>query len=92
MERLVVTSEAREVFQKINSEPLLNKNQKRSLTSIIQNEDVEITAEDIDEWGADIEMLRKEDLTSKQLTLLEKNINLVLDFLESCIVEDDLPF
>ena len=92
MEKLIITSKAREVWEKVNSESLFGKNTKRILTSIIQNEDVEIKGEDIEEWGAEVETLRKSDMAVKQSLLLEEYINLILDFLESCIVEDDLPF
>lgn len=90
MEKLIITEGAREVFQKVNSETLLNRNQKRNLTSIIQNEDIELSSEDIDEWGISVNSLRNEDLTKNQIEVLEKSINLILDFLESCIIEENI--
>lgn len=92
MERLIITSGAKEVCREVNSHPSLSKEQKKVLTEIIQNEDVEITEIDIEEFGKQIDKLREEDLTEKQSKALESHINFVLNFLESCITEDDLHF
>jgi hypothetical protein len=92
MERLVITSGAKEVWKEVNSHPSLSKEQKRVLTSIIQNEGVELTEKDIEQFGEDIDKLRAEDLTEKQLKTLDSYIDFVLNYLESCVTEDDLPF
>lgn len=91
-ERLIITSGAKEICREVNSHPSLSQSQKKVLTLVLQDEGVEITEKEFEVFGVEIDKLREEDLTEKQSKALESYINFVLNFLDSCIVEDDLPF
>lgn len=108
VERLIITDEAKVLWDQIKSDPILTEIQKKKLSWIIQNPGVSIIGEDIEEWGDGILELQKQSQTKKNLSHLSSIFNMIIDYLDSCIVdieeagtvkavvfpfnENDLPF
>jgi len=87
MEKLIITDDAEVIWNQIENDTLLTDLQKKALRSIIQNSGVTITDEDIEEWGTQIEGLRQQPQTKKNLKHLNSVVDKIIDYLDSCVVE-----
>ena len=90
--KLIITDGAERLWKKVQSDPTLTFIQKRALSGILQNSDIEISERDIEEYGETLETLRSADMTKKQKAYLEGIINEILDYLDSCVVEVEETF
>ena len=92
MQKLIITDGAEKLWKKIQSDSTLTFIQKRALSGILQNSDIEISERDVEEYGETLETLRSTDMTKKQKTYLEGVINEILDYLDSCVIEVEETF